>query len=111
MKPWWSMRSGDARQRARQTDGDRRKLDDDGIRKFAKLCKKFKVKYDDRIAARCDGNRLILGRGHVEFGLDVDLYTEFYLSKVVEILARDNANAQSNPPQHPMPSSSAQRDG
>jgi hypothetical protein len=60
-KPWWTLH-GDERAKAKAADANRHNFDDAGIRKYARLCKKFGVRYDDRISAkhlRASGSLLI----------------------------------------------------
>ena len=110
MKPWWAMRSGRERQLAKADDAKRRGIDDDGLHKYAKLCAKFKLRHDDRIKARMDGDKLALSRGKLEFSLTVDLYTKSYLQKVTEILTRD-ANARPSSMANQMFSTPIRNDG
>jgi len=108
MRPWWSLKSGKERQRLKAEDGKRRGFDDDANRHLVKLCRKFKLRYDDRIKATMVDRKLVLSCGKLEFSLSLDLYDAHYLKTVCEILLRDG-DAQSNPPPDKVPSPPAQR--
>lgn len=106
-RPWWAMRTSPGRQLAKQLDGERRGFDDDANRHLVKLCRKFKLRYDDRIKAKMNGDKLVLAYGKLEFSLSLDLYDANYLKTVSEILLRD---AQPNPAPDQVPSSATRRD-
>ncbi|WP_152098490.1 hypothetical protein [Lacipirellula parvula] len=83
------MKTGPERQRLKAEDGKRRGFDDDANRLLVKLCAKFRLRYDDRIRARMDDDKLVLYRGKLEFSLSLSLYDAFYLTTVSKILLRD----------------------
>ena len=90
MQPWWSIRDAAARSVAKKQDAQRRGIhDDEGAHQYRRLCRKFKLRHDDRIKATMADDKLVLSRGIHHYPMQLDLYDHFYLSQVLEILARD----------------------